>query len=135
MLWLWDLGARVERVQGTWRLLGLVVLIGAGSNIAQAWSMENISAQVGIFGGMSGVIYGLLGYSWAWGSLRRDPALHVPTPVVVVMVAWLLLCMVGFSGLLGAGGVANAAHLGGLVLGLVLGVGAALLARSGSPAP
>lgn len=130
MLWLWDLGGRIERVQGTWRLLGIVLLIGAGSNIAQA-----VFAGKSIFGGMSGVIYGLLSYSWAWGALRRDPALHVPTPVVVVMVAWLLICMVGFTELLGVGGVANAAHMGGLVLGLVLGVGAALLARSGPPAP
>lgn len=123
MLWLWDLGGRIERVQGTWRLLGLILLIGAGSNIAQA-----VFAEAGIFGGMSGVIYGLLGYSWAWGGLRRDPALHVPTPVVVVMVAWLLLCIVGFTELMGLGGIANAAHVGGLVLGLILGVGAALLA-------
>lgn len=123
MLWLWDLGARIERVQGTWRLCGLVLVIGAGSNIAQA-----VFAEVGIFGGMSGVIYGLLGYSWAWGGLRRDPALHVPTPVVVVMVAWLLVCIVGFTELMGLGSIANAAHVGGLVLGLILGVGAALLA-------
>ncbi|MET0378100.1 MAG: rhomboid family intramembrane serine protease [Spongiibacteraceae bacterium] len=127
MLWLWDLGGRIERVQGTWRLLGLVGLIGAGSNIAQA-----VFADVGIFGGMSGVIYGLLGYSWAWGGLRRDPALHVPTPIVAVMVGWLLLCIVGFTELMGLGGIANAAHVGGLVLGLILGAGAALLApRSG----
>jgi len=123
MLWLWDLGGRVERVQGPWRLLGIVLLIGAGSNITQA-----VFAEVGIFGGMSGVIYGLLGYCWTWGWLRRDPALHVPTPVVTVMVVWLLLCIAGFTELLGAGAVANAAHAGGLILGLILGVGAALIA-------
>jgi GlpG protein len=123
MLWLWDLGGRVERVQGSWRLLGLVVLIGLGSNIAQA-----LYAEVGVFGGMSGVIYGLLGYCWTWGWLRRDPALHVPTPVVVVMVMWLLLCIAGFTELLGVGATANAAHVGGLLLGLLLGGAAALLA-------
>jgi GlpG protein len=123
MLWLWDLGGRVERVQGRWRLFGIVLLIGMGSNIAQA-----TFAQVAIFGGMSGVIYGLLGYSWTWGALRRDPALHVPTPIVVMMVVWLLICMVGFTEMLGLGSIANAAHVGGLVLGLILGVGAALMA-------
>jgi GlpG protein len=123
MLWLWDLGGRVERVQGRWRLLGIVLLIGMGSNIAQA-TFE----QAAVFGGMSGVIYGLLGYSWAWGALRRDPALHVPTPIVVMMVAWLLICIVGFTELLGLGSIANAAHVGGLILGLLLGVGAAMLA-------
>lgn len=123
MLWLWDLGGRVERVQGSGRLLAIVLLIGAGSNITQA-----IFSQHSIFGGMSGVIYGLLGYCWVWGYLRRDPALHVPTPVVTVMVVWLLLCVAGFTELLGAGAVANAAHTGGLILGLILGAGAALIA-------
>lgn len=132
MLWLWDLGGRVERVQGSGRLLGIVLLMGAGSNITQAFFSQTGGAPQSIFGGMSGVIYGLLGYSWIWGYLRRDPALHVPTPVVTVMVAWLLLCVAGFTELLGAGAVANAAHTGGLILGLILGAGAALIA--GRPA-
>lgn len=122
-LWLWDLGRRVEVRQSPWRLLGIALLIGVGSNIAQA-----IYGGVSIFGGMSGVIYGLLGYCWVWGRVRRDPILTVPSPVLVIMLVWLVICMVGFTEVLGIGAVANAAHLGGLIMGLILGAGAAALA-------
>lgn len=124
MLWFWDLGRRIELVQGSVSLLIIVLLIGMGSNLAQA-----MFAQIGVFGGMSGVIYGLLGYSWSWSWLRKDPALTVPTPIVIMMLVWLVVCMVGFTEMIGMGSVANAAHVGGLVMGLFLGGAAALVAR------
>ena len=122
-LWLWELGGMIERRQGAIRILGLVLLIAAGSNIAQAMT------GVSLFGGMSGVIYGLLGYIVAWNRLR--PAMQFPLVkgVAVVMVVWLLICMAGFTELLGLGAIANTAHLSGLVLGLILGIAAALLDR------
>lgn len=123
MLWLWDLGRRVELVQGRVRLLGIVLLIGVASNIAQAL------AQTALFGGMSGVDYGLLGYCWIWGWLRRDPVLCVPVPVMIAMLAILLLSMTGIMQLMGVGAIANAAHVGGLVMGLLLGLGTVLLSK------
>jgi GlpG protein len=123
MLWLWDLGRRVELVQGRVRLLCIVLLIGVASNIAQAFAGQ------ALFGGMSGVDYGLLGYCWIWGWLRRDPVLHVPLPVMIAMLAMLLLSMTGVMQLMGVGAIANAAHVGGFVMGLLLGLGAILLSR------
>jgi rhomboid protease GlpG len=125
MLWLWDLGRRVELVQGRWRLLLIVVLIGAGSNIAQA-----VFAGQNIFGGMSGVDYGLLAYCWLWGWLRKDPVLHVAKPVMIAMLAMLLLSMTGITEVMGIGAVANAAHVGGLIMGLLLGIYVILVLRS-----
>ena len=125
MLWLWDLGRRVELVQGRLRLLLIVLLIGVGSNITQA-----VFAQTAIFGGMSGVDYGLLGYCWLWGWLRKDPVLYVPVPIVIAMLAMLVLSMTGFMQLMGAGAVANAAHVGGLIMGLLLGAYMILVLRS-----
>jgi GlpG protein len=125
MLWLWDLGRRVEVAQGLVRLLGITLLIGVGSNIAQA-----VYGGVSVFGGMSGVIYGLLGYCWVWGRWRHHPILAVPTPVLVIMLVWLLICMVGFTEVIGIGAVANAAHLGGLLMGLLLGAAAVALGRA-----
>lgn len=121
-LWLWEFGGRVEHVQGSGRLLVLVLLMGVGSNLAQA-----LFAEVGIFGGMSGVIYGLLGYCWIWARLSGDARLRLPGAITGFMLAWLVLSMMGFSELLGLGAVANAAHVGGLVMGLVLGAGGAWL--------
>jgi len=125
MLWLWDLGRRVELVQGRWRLLLIVVLIGAGSNITQA-----AFAGQNIFGGMSGVDYGLLGYCWLWGWLRKDPILHVPKPVMIAMLVMMFLSMTGITEVMGIGAVANAAHVGGLLMGLLLGAYVILVLRS-----
>lgn len=123
-LWYWDLGGRIERNQGSGRLLWLVLVAGVGSNLAQAWF-----APGSLFGGMSGVIYALLGYCWVWGRLRHRADLMVPKPVMIAMIAWLLICMVGFTELVGLGAIANAAHLGGLLLGLAMGLLTALPGR------
>lgn len=128
-LWLWELGGMIERRQGAVRILGLVLLIAAGSNIAQAMT------GVSLFGGMSGVIYGLLGYIVVWNRLRPATPFPLVRGVAVVMVVWLLVCMAGFTELLGLGAVANTAHLSGLVLGLILGLAAALLDRKPESSP
>jgi GlpG protein len=122
-LWLWDLGRRVEHLHGSTRTLCLVVLMGLGSNIAQYLFAGN-----GIFGGMSGVIYGLLGYGWVWSVIQPQRSLQIPRAVIAFMLIWLVLCLFGFATLLGAGSVANAAHVGGLIMGMLLGLGAALIA-------
>ena len=124
MLWLWDLGKRVELIQGRIRLLSLVLIVGLGSNVAQA-----VFADAGIFGGMSGVIYGLLSYGWVWSSLVPEKSLHIPKAIIIFMMVWLVVCMTGFTLLLGQGAVANAAHVGGLVIGLVFGFGAVLIEK------
>jgi len=55
MLWLWELGRRIEPARGSLTLLALLALTGAGGNIAQYLFDGGV-----MFGGMSGVIYGLL---------------------------------------------------------------------------
>ncbi len=126
-LWLWDLGRRVELLQGSVRMISLVLLMGVGSNITQYFFTESA-----IFGGMSGVIYGLLGYGWIWSYLRPDQSLQIPKAVIIFMLAWLVICLVGFTTLIGAGNVANAAHIGGLIMGMVLGFGAGKIAGNSS---
>lgn len=122
-LWLWELGGMIEARQGSARLLGVVLLIGAGSNMAQAM------AGVSVFGGMSGVIYGLLGYILAWNHLCPEYPFPLVKGVAVVLLVWLLICAAGITSLLGLGQIANTAHISGLLLGLVLGAAAALIAR------
>ncbi|MCP4413237.1 MAG: rhomboid family intramembrane serine protease, partial [Gammaproteobacteria bacterium] len=58
MMWLWDLGGLVEKRQSALFLLFFVVSIGIMSNVIQ------FLASGPAFGGMSGVVYGLLGYTW-----------------------------------------------------------------------
>ena len=59
MLWLYRLGSQIESVQGTSRvLLGLVVLTQVPGALVQ------FAVSGPLFGGMSGVVYGLFGFTW-----------------------------------------------------------------------
>ena len=89
-IWLAMLGSKIEQQQGSIHLLLLVVACGVVSNMVQFnWSGSMY------FGGMSGVIYALLGYLWVRHKLR--PASHEPLPqwhyaiyggLVVVLYDW-----------------------------------------------
>lgn len=113
LLWIWVVAARIERLQGLNVLLGLVVFSGVASNLAQ----YIVSGP--LFGGMSGVVFAVLAYSWLWDRQRKvSERFNLPPALMVLMVIWLAL---GFSGVLegiGMGAVANTAHLIGLLAGL-----------------
>ncbi len=118
-LWLWELGRRIEFRHGSLSLLLATFVLGVGSNLAQVWYTPGQ-----LFGGMSGVIYGYLGYIVVWQRLAPVEAFSLPKGVVIFMLVWLVVCMSGFTEVVGLGAIANAAHLGGLVVGVVLaGVG------------
>ena len=112
-LWWWDLGRRIEQQQSGQRLLLLLLVTALLGNIAQAWE------GVQLFGGLSGVIYGLLGYIWLWDQLRT-PVFVLPQGIVIFMLIWLVLGFTGVFNAIGVGNMANMAHLGGLIAGLVL---------------
>jgi GlpG protein len=123
-LWLWDLGARVERVMGSFNMLLLFLVIALVSNVAQF-----VFGGPGLFGGMSGVVYGLLGFCWVGPWLQPRWKIQ-PTPTIMLfMVGWLLLCVFGVVEVLGFGAIANAAHVGGLASGAILGGAFGLLSR------
>jgi GlpG protein len=123
LLWWWDLAGNVERRQGSLRLLTLFVLLNIVSNLSQfVVSGPN-------FLGLSGVVYGLLGYLWAY--VRMCPAYPEPLNPLVFrsMIIWLFICLSGVVDLLMQGGIANAAHVGGLLAGMALGYWWGLLDR------
>ena len=124
-LWLWDLGVRVERVMGSVNMLLLFLVIALVSNAAQF-----IYGGPSVFGGMSGVVYGLLGFSWAGSLCQPNWQIRPPNPVMIFMVGWLILCVLGVVEVLAFGAVANAAHVGGLVVGVCLGAAFGLLSRT-----
>jgi GlpG protein len=110
MLWLRDLGSMIEARQGNLHLAILVLVIAACSNFGQYY----VSGP--IFGGMSGVVYGLLGYIWMRGKFDPGSGLFLHPSTVNMMLIWFVLC---YTGLLGP--VANTAHAVGLVLGIAWG--------------
>ncbi|TRX74805.1 rhomboid family intramembrane serine protease [Pseudomonas mangiferae] len=122
-LWYWELGRRIEARQGGLMLVLLTLVFGLASNVAQY-----VYGGPGLFGGLSGVLYGLLGYCWLYQWLAPHPAFRLPRGVLAMMLGWLLLCLTGvFS--LGGVAVANAAHVGGLLAGCASGLLGGALAR------
>lgn len=123
-LWLWDLGSRVEQVMGSMNMLLLFLVIALVSN-----SCQFIFGGPGLFGGMSGVVYGLLGFSWVAPLLQPRWRIQPAPAIMLFMVGWLVVCMLGLVEVLGFGAIANAAHLGGLVSGALLGAAFAGMSR------
>ncbi len=119
MMATYNLGSAIERRRGTWRMAAMVFFIALLSNLAQyAWSGTG-------FGGMSGVAFGLFGYVWMKSEFDPEMGLVIPSSSVVMMLAWLAICM--FTNWLGP--IANAAHLVGLLVGAILGYGPILRRR------
>jgi GlpG protein len=118
LMWLRNLGGPIELVRGTRSFLILVMILAVTSNISQLyWGGP-------AFGGMSGVIFGLIGYVWMKGRTQPHLGLGLTTDQVVYSFLWLFLCMGG-----AVGGIANAAHLSGFVVGILLGLRRSILKR------
>jgi GlpG protein len=111
MLWLRDLGSMVEGRQSSGHLAALVAVIAAGSNLAQVWIGHSPA-----FGGMSGVVYGLLGYVWLRGKFDPGSGLYLHQSTVVMMLIWFVFC---YTGIIGS--IANTAHAVGLIMGMAWG--------------
>lgn len=128
-LWLWDLGARVELVLGRGNMLLLVLVIAVVSNVSQF-----LFGGPSLFGGMSGVVFGLLGFSWVAPLLQPRWSIQPAPAIMLFMVGWLVVCLLGVVQVIGFGSIANAAHLGGLLAGALLGLAFALASRFGTGA-
>ncbi|PUA29507.1 MAG: rhomboid family intramembrane serine protease [Cellvibrio sp. 79] len=112
-LWMWDLGRRLEYLMGPVQFLVFVIITGAASNLAQFfWSGPG-------FGGMSGVVYALVGFIAIRQRIVPHPLVAVSPALIGFMLFWLVLCMSGVVDYFIDGSVANAAHLGGLIAGVV----------------
>lgn len=110
MLWLLDLGSMIEGRRGPWRFGLLLAVISGVSNLAQYW----VSGPS--FGGMSGVVYGLLGYIWVKGKFDPASGLFLHSQTAVMMLVWFFLCLAKIIP-----NVANTVHAAGLIVGLAWG--------------
>ncbi len=111
MLWFKSLGSMIEYTRG-YAFLALLVFISAVfSNLLQ-WSLKGP-----LFGGMSGVLYALLGFVWMTKRFNPEEEFSLPKQDVAMMIGWFVLCL---TGLLGP--IANLAHAGGLFVGMIWGI-------------
>lgn len=115
MMWLWYFGRQVETLQGSLRMLTILLVAGIGANLAQ------YATGTVLFGGMSGVDFALLAYVWLMSRRAPHSGFFVPQMLVVFMLGWMVFTMTDMAAWVGFGNVANEAHLGGLVVGLLLG--------------
>ncbi|MGY0578382.1 MAG: rhomboid family intramembrane serine protease GlpG [Paraglaciecola chathamensis] len=107
LLWWWTLGGQIERLLGRATLVMLFLFSALLSNIGQLLvSGEN-------FGGLSGVVYALVGCVWWLGWLRPSWGLMMPKPLIGFLLVWLV---VGYADILWVS-MANTAHTVGLISG------------------
>lgn len=110
LLWWLDLGRVIERFQSSFQLLWVTLASAAISNVAQFLDTGPN------FGGLSGVVYALLGYLWLYGKVNPAAGYGLRREIVIMMLAWLVICMTGL-----VGPVANTAHVAGLLSGCLFG--------------
>lgn len=111
-MWIKDLGAVYEKQKGSFSFIFFVVVISILSNTLQYLAM---GAR---FGGLSGLVYGILGYLWVYGVLHQEDALiQLPRRDLYLIVGWYFLCLTGTLG-----HIANVAHGVGLGSGMIWGL-------------
>ncbi|OJA04891.1 rhomboid family intramembrane serine protease [Halomonas sp. QHL1] len=115
LMWVWYFGRQIEALQGSRTMLLLLIVAGIGANVAQ------YATGTVLFGGMSGVVYALLAHVWLMSRRVPQSGFFVPQMLVVFMLGWMVFTMTDMAGSVGFGNVANEAHLGGLLVGLVTG--------------
>ncbi len=106
MYWTALFGGLIESRSSSRTLLLLFLWTAAVSNLAE------YLATGPMFGGMSGVGYGLFGYIWIKGRLDPEADLFMPQHLVIMFLIWLVICTTG-----AVGPVANYAHAFGLLSG------------------
>lgn len=108
-------GTIVEYCRGSRTLFVLVLLSAVASNMIQYAFMLSFYPIPRAFGGMSGVVYALFGYVWMKGRYEPEQGMVIHPQAVRNMLGWLILCIV----LNNVVPVANAAHVGGLLIGVL----------------
>lgn len=110
LLWWWYLGGAVEKRIGS----GKLVVITAISALLSGFIQHQFSGPW--FGGLSGVVYALMGYVWLRGERDPDSGIYLQRGLIIFSLVWLVA---GWFDLFGMS-IANGAHVTGLVVGLAM---------------
>jgi rhomboid protease GluP len=116
---LWDLGQLCESLYGRWTFAAIYLITGIAAGLASvAWNPSVLSV------GASGAIFGLAGALIASFYLGEFSLPRVAIRGTLRSLVIFAIFNLGFGQVVG--GIDNAAHIGGLISGLILG---ALIAR------
>lgn len=108
-MWMSQLSRILEDYYSTQRIIFYFVFLGVTSNIAQ-YLMKGP-----MFGGLSGIVYGLLGLLWVKKSVDPEFPFMLPKRDIYLMIGWFFLCLTGVLG-----NIANTAHGIGLAVGMAI---------------
>jgi rhomboid protease GluP len=115
MLILFILGDNLERALGHIKYLFFYLICGVGANVASM--IINLSGYRNVVSaGASGAIFGVIGGLLYAVAVNRGQLEDLSTRQLVVVI----LCSLYFG--LTSTGVDNAAHIGGLIIGIIMGV-------------
>lgn len=111
---LWELGRRLEFVLPRYIYLTVLLVTGLAANVVQHLLGSPI------FGGLSGVVFGLFGAIAVLYWRTASPILNLPRGLYILALVSLVILPFVLEKAFTVH-VANGAHVGGLVAGLVLG--------------
>ena len=115
-LWIYVLGSKIEIIDGKGIFLTLFLFASLSSNLGQYFLTGDY-----LFGGLSGAVYGLLGYCFILDLDNRGQRYDLPNALYIFMFIWLLIGFTGILKIFGFGNIANIAHLIGMIAGFILG--------------
>jgi GlpG protein len=107
----WYLGSVLERKIGMAAFISLVACLAVVSNVSQ------LVVSGPLFGGLSGVVYGLIGFAFLYQTFISN--LNVPKGLLYLAIGWMFLGMTDVLAVIGFGNMANTAHLSGLLTGFL----------------
>lgn len=110
LLWWWYLGGAVEKRLGSGKLIVITII----SALLSGFIQHKFSGPW--FGGLSGVVYALMGYVWLRGERDSQSGINLPRGLIAFGLVWLIA---GWFDLFGMS-IANGAHVTGLVVGLAM---------------
>jgi membrane associated rhomboid family serine protease len=113
LMWMWQLGSALEAIFGLRAMIGVYLLLALVSSAAQ-WGL----AGAGI--GLSGVVYGLFGLTWALDRYHPSYGGILDPRTTQLFIVWFFLCIVfTVTDVLPIG---NEAHGAGAICGGLLGL-------------
>ncbi|WP_034919473.1 MULTISPECIES: rhomboid family intramembrane serine protease GlpG [Erwinia] len=110
LMWWWYLGGAVEKRLGAGKLFVILII----SALLSGWMQAKFSGVM--FGGLSGAVYALMGYTWLRGERDPESGIWLERGLMAFAVLWLVVGYMGWFGL----SIANAAHVTGLLVGLAM---------------
>ncbi|WP_099076031.1 rhomboid family intramembrane serine protease GlpG [Proteus alimentorum] len=106
----WYLASQTEQRLGTGKLFVILLVSALFSNWAQSLFTNSN------FGGLSGVVYALIGYVGLTGMRNPEKGIGAPTGLLVFSILWIVA---GYMGVLGDS-IGNTAHFAGFLIGLLM---------------